>query len=114
MRKSAARRLVEYLEHDLAVHREMLDFVQGPAAPETRVPPERGHAGSLCLAARLRDAVASALSDADRGGAALGFLESLPADEAARVAELRRELEAVLAALHRGGRTGRGPGPLPA
>jgi hypothetical protein len=104
LRKSAAKRFVNSLERDLALHREMLEIMRGPESPidETcAAHPELGFTASLCLAARVRGALTSALADAEHGGGVYEMLESLPADEAARTAELRREFERVLAALSR-------------
>ncbi len=102
MRKSAARRFVDSLERELTLHREMLEIVRGPEASADcmrAAPPELGLAASLCLAARVRGAFTSALVDVEHGGGVFEMLESLPADEAARAAELRREFGRVLAAL---------------
>jgi hypothetical protein len=102
LRKSVAKRFVHSLERDLALHREMLEIMRGPEAPVDEVPaahPELGFTATLCLAARVRGALTSALADAEHGGGVFEMLESLPADEAARVADLRREFERVLAAL---------------
>ncbi len=94
----------------------MLEIVRGPEAPDDDLRcarPELGLAASLSLAARLRGALASALADADHGGTVFEALDSLPADEAARAAELRREFEHVLAALSGRRLTGGGAGALP-
>jgi len=80
----------------------MLEVTNGAGASvaSTRAGhPELGLATSLSLAARLRGALTSALADTWRGGGIFEALESLPADEAARVAELRREFGRVLEAL---------------
>jgi hypothetical protein len=68
----------------------------GGARPDAA---ELGLAESLCLAARVKGALATALTDSGAGGGIFEAIDSLPADEAARVAELRREFERVLAAL---------------
>ena len=89
----------------------MLKFAGVGGSPVARARgghPELGLATSLCLAARLRGALASALADAWHGGGIFDALESLPSDEAARAADLRREFGRVLAALSEGPR---GPGP---
>jgi len=80
----------------------MLEFADGAGAPVARTRaghPELGLAMSISLAARMRGALSSALADAWHGGGIFEALESLPADEAARAAELRREFGRVLAAL---------------
>ncbi len=109
MRKSAAKRFVDSLERELALHREMLEIMHGPQAPADSMRaarPELGLTASLCLAARVRGALTSALADAEHGGGIFEMLESLPADEAARAAELRREFGHVLAALSEKQRAG--------
>ena len=111
LRKSAARRFVDSLERELSLHREMLEFARGPGSPVARTRaahPELGLAASLSLAARLQGALTSVLADAWHGGGIFEALESLPADEAARAAELRREFGRVLAALSEG-RQAHGP-----
>ena len=100
MRRSAAKRFVDSLERELELHREMLEVADGAGSPVSRAGhPELGLATSLSLAARMRGALSSALADAEHGGGIFEALESLPADEAARAAELRREFGRVLAAL---------------
>ena len=110
MRKSAAKRFVETLERELGLHREMLELVTESAEPDKAGPaPPLGLTGSLCFAARLRDVLTSSVPEVESSGEVFGALDSLPADEAARVAELRREFEAVLAALS--AKKGAPPGP---
>ena len=98
MRKSSARRFVDSLAREVGLHREMLEATEGTAGA-CPAATELGLAESLCLAARVKGALATALTDPGLGCGIFEAIESLPADEAARVAELRREFERVLAAL---------------
>ena len=116
MNRSTAKRFVDSLAREVGFHREMLNIVGGrekSADDQRGGRPELGLAESLCLAARMRGALTSALVDAEHGGGVFEALESLPADAAARAAELRREFERVLAALSETRRAGDGAGALP-
>ncbi len=103
MRKFLAQRLVQAVEHELALHREYLALLRG--APLGEVGSEDDAESDLdeaiSYAARTRQTLLARIPGADATWSLAQTIDAMPSPEGTRLAEIRREFGRVMADIAR-------------